>query len=110
VGPRIRSSRAGRLGLLVTLVLVGMMTGMTPASAATGAASLEAAIRQSPGISGPAAGYSQQAELTVAGRAPGGQFGGSVALSAGGSTALVSAPGNNSYTGAAYVFTAHGRA
>jgi hypothetical protein len=31
-------------------------------------------------------------------------------VSAGGNTALVSPPGNNSCTGAAYVFTAHGRA
>ena len=54
--------------------------------------------------------WSQTAVLAASRAAPNDLFGSSVALSALGSTALVSAPGNNSYTGAAYVFTGHGRA
>jgi hypothetical protein len=49
--------------------------------------------------------WSQAGELTASGTAPGNQFGTSVALSAGGSTALVGAIGYNSYAGAGYVFT-----
>ena len=128
MGPRIRSLRAGCLAVLVTPVLVlGVMAGMAPASAASPLArgsggrpaadaaalaavpaSLQAAIGHSLGTSVPAAGYSQQAELTAAGRAPGGQFGFSVALSAGGGTALVGANQRNAYAGAAYVFTLRG--
>lgn len=49
--------------------------------------------------------WSQTGELTASGTASGNQFGTSVALSAGGSTALVGAIGYNSYAGAGYVFT-----
>jgi hypothetical protein len=51
--------------------------------------------------------WSQQATLTDPGGARGDQFGYSVALS--GSTAVVGAPGTNSSTGAAYVFTRSGK-
>jgi hypothetical protein len=54
--------------------------------------------------------WSQAGELTASGTAPGNQFGASVALSAGGSTALVGAIGYNSYAGAGYVFTPGGDA
>jgi FG-GAP repeat len=54
--------------------------------------------------------WSQTGELTASGTAPGNQFGASVALSAGGSTALVGAIGYNSYAGAGYVFTPGGGA
>jgi FG-GAP repeat protein len=46
--------------------------------------------------------WSQQAELTASGGAPGDDFGLSVAIS--GPTAVVGAPGTNSLTGAAYLF------
>ncbi|HJY59173.1 MAG TPA: FG-GAP repeat protein [Streptosporangiaceae bacterium] len=49
--------------------------------------------------------WSQTAELTASGTSAQDDFGSSVALSAGGSTALVGAPGRNSYAGAVYVFT-----
>jgi hypothetical protein len=49
--------------------------------------------------------WHQTAELTAADAAPGDTFGFSVALSASGSTALVSAIAHHSETGAAYVFT-----
>jgi nucleoside-specific outer membrane channel protein Tsx len=52
--------------------------------------------------------WSQTAELTASDGAPGDHFGYSVALSALGITALAGAPGHNSVTGAAYVFTAGG--
>ena len=52
--------------------------------------------------------WSQQAELTAADAAAGDYFGISVAIS--GSTAVVGAYGNNSQTGAAYVFTRSGTA
>ena len=47
-------------------------------------------------------GWSQQARLTASNAASNDNFGGSVALS--GSTAVIGAPGKNSYAGAAYVF------
>ena len=47
----------------------------------------------------------QAGELTASAPASGNQFGTSVALSAGGSTALVGGIGYNSYAGAGYVFT-----
>jgi hypothetical protein len=50
--------------------------------------------------------WSQRAKLTATDGASGDNFGNSVALS--GSTAVVGAPGNNSFTGAAYVFTGSG--
>jgi len=50
--------------------------------------------------------WSQQAELTAADGAPGDNFGNAIAIS--GSTAVIGAPGENSYTGAAYVFTRSG--
>jgi len=50
--------------------------------------------------------WSQRAELTASDPATTAYFGWSVALS--GSTALVGAPGNNNYTGTAYVFTGSG--
>ena len=50
--------------------------------------------------------WPQQAELTAPDPATTAYFGWSVALS--GSTALVGAPGNNNYTGTAYVFTGSG--
>jgi hypothetical protein len=49
--------------------------------------------------------WSQQAELTATDAAVNDHLGASVALSTDGSTALISAPGKNNYTGAAYVFT-----
>jgi hypothetical protein len=49
--------------------------------------------------------WSQTAELTASHAVPDNQFGASVALSAGASTALVGAIGYNSYAGAGYVFT-----
>jgi trimeric autotransporter adhesin len=52
--------------------------------------------------------WSQTAELTASGTSAEDDFGSSVALSAGGSTALVGAPGHNSYAGAVYVFTLRG--
>jgi FG-GAP repeat len=52
--------------------------------------------------------WSQTAVLTASRGAPNDAFGYSVALSALGSTALVGAPGRNSSTGAAYVFTLRG--
>jgi len=70
--------------------------GRTPADAAALAAvpaSLQAAIRKSPGTLVSAAGYSQQAELTASHLAAGDLFGFSVALSVLGSTALVGGPG-----------------
>ena len=51
--------------------------------------------------------WSQTAELTASGTSVADDFGASVALSPGGSTALVGAPGRNSYAGAVYVFTLH---
>jgi hypothetical protein len=98
------------------------MAGMAPASAASPLshasggrppadavalavpASLQAAIRKSLGT----AGYSRQAELTASDRAPGDQFGYSVALSGLGTTALVGAWQRHSTTGAAYVFRLRG--
>jgi hypothetical protein len=129
MGRRIPSSLARYLAVLVTPFLVlGVMAGMAPASAASPLsresgggtpadaaalaavpASLQAAIGKSLGTSVSAAGYSQQAELTASHRAVGDQFGSSVALSALGSTALVGAP-EHSDTGAAYVFTGGSRA
>jgi hypothetical protein len=50
--------------------------------------------------------WSQRAKLTAAGAAAGDEFGSAVTLS--GSTAVVGAPGKNSNTGAAYVFTGSG--
>lgn len=47
--------------------------------------------------------WSRRAKLTASDGTAGDQFGDSVALA--GSTAVVSAPGQNSSTGAAYVFT-----
>jgi hypothetical protein len=52
--------------------------------------------------------WSQTAELTASDRAPGVEFGRSVALSASGATALVGAPDYDAGTGAAYVFTLRG--
>jgi hypothetical protein len=49
--------------------------------------------------------WSQTAELTASDRAPGDEFGRSVALSASGATALVGAPDYDAGTGASYVFT-----
>jgi hypothetical protein len=66
-------------------------------------------IGKSVGIPAAAGGYSQQAELTGSATGKGG-FGSSVALSAGGGTALVGAAEYNSYGGAAYVFTPGGGA
>jgi hypothetical protein len=54
--------------------------------------------------------WSQAAELTASHAAGGDQFGYSVGLSALGSTALAGAPGRQSDTGAAYVFTRRSRA
>ncbi len=49
--------------------------------------------------------WSRTAELTASDSAADDDFGWAVALSAGGRTALVGAPGHNSYAGAGYVFT-----
>jgi hypothetical protein len=101
MGRWIRSSLAGCLAVLVApLLVLGVMAGMAPASAAsslsresgggtpagaaglaTVPASLRAAIGQSLGTSVSAAGYSQQAELTASHGAAGEGFGESVALS-----------------------------
>ena len=51
--------------------------------------------------------WSQQAELTASDGAANDAFGSSVAIS--GSTVVVGAPGKNSSTGAAYVFTRRAR-
>jgi hypothetical protein len=53
--------------------------------------------------------WSQTAELTARDGASPDQLGGSVGLSASGSTALAGAIGRNSYAGAAFVFTGRGR-
>ncbi len=50
-------------------------------------------------------GWQQASELTAAGGASGDGFGDSVAVTADGATALIGAPGRDSQTGAAYVFT-----
>ena len=109
MGQWVGQSLARCLAVLVTpLVVLGVLAGMAPAAAATLAAvpvSLQAAIGKSLGTAAPAAGYSQQAELTASGGVPGGQFGQSVALSARGTTALVGAPVRDTGTGAVYVFT-----
>jgi hypothetical protein len=130
MGRRIRSSMARCLAVLVPPFLVlGVMAGMAPASAAAPLsrgsggktpadaaplaavpASLRAAIGASLGTAAPAAGYARRAELTASNRAAGDQFGFSVALSASGSTALVGANIRHSATGAAYVFTLRGGA
>ncbi len=127
MGRRIRSSVARCLAVLVPPFLVlGVMAGMAPASAASSLshesggrtmanaaavpASLRAAIGASLGTSAPAAGYSRRTELTASNRAAGDQFGFSVALSASGSTALVGANFRHSAAGAAYVFTLRGGA
>src|SRR5579884_1576984 len=52
--------------------------------------------------------WSQQQKLTAADGAAGDQFGGSVALSGDGNTALVGADGKNGFQGAAYVFVRSG--
>ena len=52
--------------------------------------------------------WTEAAKLTAAGGAAGDVFGLSVAISADGSTALVGAPYNNSFQGAAYVFVKNG--
>jgi hypothetical protein len=128
MGRRIRSSMARCLAVLVPPFLVlGVMAGMAPASAAsslsresggraqadTGAlaavpASLRTAIGASLETSAPAAGYSRRAELTASNRAAGDQFGISVAMSASGTTALVGANFRHSAAGAAYVFRLRG--
>jgi hypothetical protein len=124
MGRRVRSSMARCLAVLVPPFLVlGVMAGMAPASAASslsresdgrtqadaGAlaavpASLRAAIGASLGTSAAAAGYSRRAELTASNRAPDDKFGYSVALSGSGTTALVGADDHGLTTGAAYVF------
>jgi FG-GAP repeat protein len=130
MGQRIRSSSVRCLAVLAApLLVLGVMAGTAPASAASPLqplphqsggrtpadaaapaavpASLRAAIGESLGTSASAAGYSQRAELTASGGTPDDDFGFSVALSASGTTALVGAdshiPG-----GAAYVFTLRG--
>jgi hypothetical protein len=52
--------------------------------------------------------WSRTGELTASDAAAHDQFGSSVALSEGGNTALVGAPGRNSMAGAGYVFTLRG--
>jgi hypothetical protein len=52
--------------------------------------------------------WSQTGELTASDTAPNNQFGASVALSSGGSTALVGAVGHDKNAGAGYVFTLRG--
>jgi FG-GAP repeat len=124
MGQWVGRSLARCLAVFVTpVVVLGVLAGMAPASSASrlsdGTAgrapaaaalaavpvSLQAAIGRSLGTAVPAAGYSQQAELTASGAMPGGEFGLSVALSALGTTALVGAPVRATGTGAAYVFT-----
>jgi hypothetical protein len=46
----------------------------------------------------------QQSEITLIGGLPGDYFGGAIALSSDGNTALIGAYGQNSFTGAAYLF------
>lgn len=115
----VRRSLAKCLAVLGTSLLVlGIMTATVAASpaaplsdgtareapaAAVAPASLQTAIGRSLGLAVSSAAYSKQAEFT--GTSPGGYFGGSVALSAQGTTALVGASGFNSDAGAAYVFT-----
>jgi hypothetical protein len=54
--------------------------------------------------------WSQTAELTASDGTPNDEFGASVALNAGGTTALAGALARNSVTGAAYVFSLQGGA
>ncbi len=110
MGQRIPSSIERCLAVLVTPFLVlGVMAGMAPASAAAAVpASLQAAIGKSLGTSAPAAGYSRRAELTASDRAAGDEFGYSVAISASGTTALVGAKDHHFAAGAAYVFALRG--
>jgi len=107
--------------LVPPVVLVGVVGGLAPAMSASslsqrparspvaGAAvpaSLQAAIGRSLGTRATVSDYLQQAELTGS---KGDGLGFSVALSAGGGTALVGAPFHDSVAGAVYVFTLQGR-
>jgi len=95
-----------RVVVLVAALILGVACGL---AAVAVSASLRVVIGKPLGIRAAAGGYSQQAELTGSATVKGG-FGSSVALSAGGSTALVGAIGYNSYAGAGYVFTPGGGA
>jgi len=84
-------------GYAVALSGSTALVGAPGKSTSTGAAYVYA---------GSGSSWPQQAELTAPDPATTAYFGWSVALS--GSTALVGAPGNNNYTGTAYVFTGSG--
>jgi len=87
--------------VLVAALILGVACGLVAVAVS---ASRRVVIGKPLGIRAAAGGYSRQAELTGSAAMKGG-FGTSVALSAGGSTALVGATGHNSYAGAGYVFT-----
>lgn len=87
--------------VLVAALILGVACGLVAVAVSV---SLRVVIGKPLGIRASAEGYSEQAELTGSATAKGG-FGASVALSAGGSTALVGAIGYNSYARAGYVFT-----
>jgi hypothetical protein len=112
-----RLARWVAIAVVTPVVAAGMVAGTAPASSAApvspgyarmpaapasglaaAPASLRAAVRH-------LLGFSQQSELAASGAASGDQSGWSVALSAGGTTALVGAPFRNSGAGAVYVFT-----
>ena len=86
--------------VLVTALILGVACGLV-------ATSVRGVIGKSLSIPASARGYSQQAELTGSATMKGG-FGSSVALSAGGSTALVGTLSLNGFAGAVYVFTLRG--
>jgi hypothetical protein len=86
-----------RFGYAVALSGSVAVIGATGSNSNTGAAYV---------FTGSGSTWPQQAKLTAAAAAPGDYFGYAVALS--GSTAVVGAPGKNTSTGAAYVFTGSG--
>jgi hypothetical protein len=90
--------------VLVVALILGVACGLVAVAVS---ASLRVVIGRPPGIGVFAGGYSQQAELTGSATVKGG-FGSSVALSAGGSIALVGAVGHDKNAGAGYVFTLRG--
>jgi hypothetical protein len=95
-----------RVVVLVAALILGVACGLVAVAVS---ASLRVVVGKPLGIRASSGGYSRQAELTGSASVKGG-FGSSVALSAGGSTALVGAIGYNSYAGAGYVFTPGGGA
>jgi hypothetical protein len=91
--------------VLVAPVILGVACGLVAVAVSD---SLRVVIGKPLGIRVAAGSYFQQAELTGSAAMKGG-FGSSVALSAGGSTALVGTSSLNGVAGAVYVFTRRGR-